>query len=276
MSCAIHCRSCGSTISRSAATAATARCSDRTAPRPARNAPSNSKFVFGPAKWMRFLITPPPGRVLIHRDFCSTGAADRRGAVAATRRCWRPVESGDVYLGIAKPARLASRRAMSAPELKAVRSLFKTVVLGIQYGLGARSLAVRTGISLYEAGRDPGAAAGALPRVRGLRAIVSSITPDLRLEISTPYGWLMQCPPGINPRTVRNFPIQATGAEILHVVCISGGAPRHPGRRAGARRVHGRGAEPIRLRMPAPRSTGACAMLRGSCCAATSCAPTCS
>jgi DNA polymerase-1 len=30
----------------------------------------------------------------------------------------------------------------------------------------------------------------------------------------------MQCPPGINPRTVRNFPIQSTGAEILHVACI--------------------------------------------------------
>jgi DNA polymerase I len=33
----------------------------------ARNAPSNSKFIFGPAKWTRFYITPPPGRVLVHR-----------------------------------------------------------------------------------------------------------------------------------------------------------------------------------------------------------------
>ena len=30
----------------------------------------------------------------------------------------------------------------------------------------------------------------------------------------------MQCPSGINPRTVRNFPIQSTGSEILHVACI--------------------------------------------------------
>jgi DNA polymerase I-like protein with 3'-5' exonuclease and polymerase domains len=30
----------------------------------------------------------------------------------------------------------------------------------------------------------------------------------------------MQCPPGINPRTVRNFPIQSTGAEILHVAGV--------------------------------------------------------
>jgi hypothetical protein len=30
----------------------------------------------------------------------------------------------------------------------------------------------------------------------------------------------MQCPSDINARTVRNFPIQSTGAEILHVACI--------------------------------------------------------
>jgi len=34
-----------------------------------RNQPSTSKYVFGPAKWIRFFITPPPGRVLIHRDY---------------------------------------------------------------------------------------------------------------------------------------------------------------------------------------------------------------
>jgi hypothetical protein len=42
----------------------------------------------------------------------------------------------------------------------------------------------------------------------------------LDLEVSTPFGWVMQCPPGINPRTVRNFPIQSTGSEILHVACM--------------------------------------------------------
>ena len=42
----------------------------------------------------------------------------------------------------------------------------------------------------------------------------------LELELSTPFGWVMQCPPGINPRTVRNFPMQSTGAEILHAACI--------------------------------------------------------
>ena len=40
------------------------------------------------------------------------------------------------------------------------------------------------------------------------------------LEVATPFGWVMQCPPGINSRTVRNFPVQSTGSEILHVACV--------------------------------------------------------
>jgi hypothetical protein len=42
----------------------------------------------------------------------------------------------------------------------------------------------------------------------------------LNLEIRTNFGWYMQCPPGTNPRTIRNFPIQSAGAEIMRVVCI--------------------------------------------------------
>ena len=183
----------------------------------ARNAPSNSKFVFGPAKWIRFLITPPPGSVLIHRDYCQQEvriAAVVSGDTALLEAC----ESGDVYLGIAGQLGFISE-SMTPAELKAVRTLFKTVVLGIQYGLGAFSLAVRAGISLYEAGEI-------LARLRARFRVFEDWTrrvadrAGLTLEISTPLGWIMQCPPGINPRTVRNFPIQSSGSEILHVACV--------------------------------------------------------
>src|SRR6185436_18597478 len=30
----------------------------------------------------------------------------------------------------------------------------------------------------------------------------------------------MRCPSHINPRTIRNFPMQSTGSEILHVTCV--------------------------------------------------------
>ena len=183
----------------------------------ARNAPGSSKFIFGPAKWLRFLITPPAGLVLVHRDYKQQEpriAAIVSGDTALLQAC----ESGDVYLGIAEQLGFL-RSSMNDAERKAVRALFKTVVLGIQYGLGAWSLAVRAGIS-------PSEACEILARLRArfrvfedyARSVVDHA--GLNLEIGTPFGWYMQCPSGTNPRTLRNFPIQSTGSEILHVACI--------------------------------------------------------
>jgi DNA polymerase family A len=183
----------------------------------ARNTPSNSKYVFGPAKWIRFLIAPPPGLALIHRDFCQQEvriAAILSGDKALMEACL----SGDVYLGLAEKLGFISE-SMSMTELEDVRKLFKTVVLGILYGLGAETLAVRAGITLYEA-------AEILARLRARFRVFFDYLQHvldhagILLEVSTPYGWTMQCPPTINPRTASNFPIQSTGAEILHVLSI--------------------------------------------------------
>jgi hypothetical protein len=187
----------------------------------ARNQPSNSKYIFGPAKWLRFLITPPPGLALIHRDFCQQEiriAAVLSGDAALLEAS----ESGDVYLGIAKQLGFAPADATEDTH-GPVRALFKTIVLGISYGLGVRSLAIRAGISRAEAGEI-------LARLRARFRVFEDFAANvldhagLRGEISTQYGWVMQCPPAINPRTVRNFPMQSTGAEILHVTCILGEA----------------------------------------------------
>jgi DNA polymerase I len=182
-----------------------------------RCAPGNSRFVFGPAKWIRFMITAPPGRVLIHRDYCQQEvrmAAVQSGDGELLRAC----ESGDVYLGIAEQLGFL-REGMSVAEREAVRNLFKVVVLGIQYGLGPRSLAVRTGRSLSEACEI---LARLKARFRVFEDYAQQVVDhaSLDLEIGTPFGWYMQCPSHISPRTVRNFPIQSAGAEILHVLCI--------------------------------------------------------
>ena len=182
-----------------------------------RNAPGASQFVFGPAKWLRFLITPPPGRALVHRDFCQQEvriAAVLSGDSALLEAC----ESGDVYLGVARQLGFLPD-SLNEAERKAVRALFKTVVLGIQYGLGFRSLAARTGISLFEAGEI---LARLRARFRRFEDYAQSVRDyaGLHLEIGTPLGWWMQCPSGMNPRTIRNFPMQSTGSEILHVTCV--------------------------------------------------------
>ncbi len=232
-----------------------------------RNQPSNSRYVFGPAKWLRFLISPPPGRVLIHRDYSQQEpqiAAVLSGDEALLAAC----QGGDVYLGAAKQLGFAPEDA--TPEThRSVRTLFKTVVLGIQYGLGPRSLATRTGVSLFEASEI-------LARLRarfGTFEAYAQSTIDhagLHLEISTPFGWRMKCPSGINPRTVRNYPIQSSGAAILHVASMLA-------ERRGSRSLRPyttlSSAKPTLAarRRPASRSTRLCETQRGLCCAAMSC-----
>jgi hypothetical protein len=183
----------------------------------ARNAPSASQYVFGPAKWLRRLIAPALGRALVHRDYRQQEvriAALLSGDDALLQAC----EGGDVYLGIAEQLGFLPE-SLDAAERQAVRTLFKTVVLGIQYGLGPHSLAVRTGISLYEAGEILARLRARFHRFEDFTRSVSDHA-GLKLEIGTPFGWWMQCPPTINPRTVRNFPMQSTGSEILHAACV--------------------------------------------------------
>ena len=182
-----------------------------------RNQPSNSKYIFGPAKWIRFLIEPLPGYSLIHRDFKQQEpkvAAVLSGDPELLRAC----ESGDVYLGIASQLGFI-RESMSPAEIEGVRAMFKTVVLGIQYGLGPRTLATRTGVSLSEAYEI---LARLRARFRVFEAYAQNVIDHagLHLEVSTCFGWRMRCPSGMNQRTIRNFPIQSAGAEILHVAGI--------------------------------------------------------
>ena len=74
------------------------------------------------------------------------------------------------------------------------------------------SLAVRTGMSVYEAAEI---LARLKARFRVFESFVASVLDHagMFLEVGTPFDWRMQCPPNINPRTVRNFPMQSTGAE---------------------------------------------------------------
>jgi DNA polymerase I len=182
-----------------------------------RNAPSNSEFVFGPAKWIRFLIAPPPGLALIHRDF-SQQEVRIAAAVSGDHALMAACESGDVYIGIAKRLGLVPDDATpdSHPD---ERKTFKAVVLGIIYGLGTASLAMRTGISLFEA-REILARLRAEFRVFEDWAAGIIDRAGLTMRLSTPFGWTVRCPPGSSPRTIRNWPIQATGAEILRAACI--------------------------------------------------------
>jgi DNA polymerase I len=183
----------------------------------ARCAPSTAKYVFGPAKWLRFSVAPLLRLALIHRDYRQQEvriAAIVSGDDALLAAC----ESGDVYLGIAEQIGLLGD-SMNDEECAAVRDLAKIVVLSIQYGAGAYSLAALTGLTRAEAHEILARMRARFHRFYDFMHSVGDHA-GLNLEISTCFDWRLKCPSGSNPRTIRNFPMQSAGAMILHTACL--------------------------------------------------------
>ena len=184
--------------------------------RTGRNQPSNTKFVFGPAVWLRSLIKPPPAYGIAYIDWKQQefGIA---AALSADQKMMEAYLSGDPYLAFAKQAGAAPPEATKATH-KAVREQFKACVLAVQYGMGADSLAERIG--------QPPIRARELLRLhretyRDFWAWSDRVLDHAMLtgSLNTAFGWRVQVPQEANERSLRNFPMQANGAEMLRLAC---------------------------------------------------------
>ena len=111
--------------------------------RSSRNAPSNTKFVFGPSVWLRGLIKPPPGYGVAHIDW-SQQEFGIAAALSGDTAMQAAYVTGDPYLAFAKQAGAVPPDATKQSH-GAQRELFKQCVLGVAYGMEAESLALRIG-----------------------------------------------------------------------------------------------------------------------------------
>jgi hypothetical protein len=187
--------------------------------RTGRNQPSNTKFIFGPAVWLRGLIQPPPGYGIAYVDWEQQefGIAAALSGDSLMRDAYR---SGDPYLAFAKQAGAAPPDATKATH-KAVRDQFKACVLAVQYGMGAEAFALRIG--------QPPIRARELLRLhretyRAFWAWSDRVVDHAMLtsRLHTVFGWCVQVPPIANARSLSNFPMQANGAEMLRLACCIG------------------------------------------------------
>jgi DNA polymerase I-like protein with 3'-5' exonuclease and polymerase domains len=181
-----------------------------------RNQPSNTKFIFGPACWIRGLIKPEPGRAVAYVDW----SQQEFGIGAALSDDVTMIEAystGDPYLAFGKQAGripLAGTKETHGAE----RDLFKACVLGVQYGMGAASLAGRIGKSPAHARELLRLHRETYPRFwRWSDGALDHAM--LRNRIHTVFGWTLHIGPNVNPRSIRNFPCQANGAELLRLAC---------------------------------------------------------
>ena len=199
-----------------------------------RTQPKASQWIFSPAVWLRSLIRPEPGIAVAHIDYSSMEFC--LAASLSDRHCG-PVNSmldmynsGDPYLSFAKrvgaiPSSVTKESLSDTPKYAEIRYMYKVMLLAVQYGMMAETLAARLGISTFQAHEM-------LNQHRELFAQYWQWSDDwvqhaLQTGVMhTAFGWA--CRTGItefNERSIRNWPVQAAGADILRIACIM--ATRH-------------------------------------------------
>jgi hypothetical protein len=185
--------------------------------RTGRNQPSSAKFIFGPSVWMRSLIRAQPGWGLAYIDWGQQefGIAAALSGDPAMKEAYL---SGDPYLAFAKQAGAVPATATKQTHTSA-REQFKQCVLAVQYGMGEASLAARI--------NQPVARARQLLTLhrqtyrqfwKWSDSAVDEAVLGGRLWAS--FGWQIHTHDEINERSLRNFPMQANGAEMLRIACI--------------------------------------------------------
>ena len=184
--------------------------------RTGRNTPSNTRFIFEPAVWLRGLIKPGPGRALAYVDWSSQEVAIA-AALSGDASLLDAVESGDPYLVFAKRSGLAPTDATKQSHA-AVRDACKVAVLGTNYGMGPRSLALRTGLSVIDAQSVLHKLAATFPVFWEWAEHVVDVG-ILTGRLSTVFGWPIHVTDNARPTALRNYLMQANGAEMLRLAC---------------------------------------------------------
>ena len=201
-----------------------------------RTQPKASLWIFSPAVWLRSLIKPKPGMAVAYIDYSSMefliAAALSDGHCGPINNMLDMYRSGDPYKAFAQrvgaiPEHI-TKAMLKEPQYvqyAIVRERYKVMLLAVQYGMMVDTLAARLGISTLEAHEM-------LAQHRELFAQYWQWSDDWLQHslqtgvMRTSMGWT--CRTGItefNERSIRNWPVQSTGADILRIGCIM--AARH-------------------------------------------------
>ncbi len=184
-----------------------------------RNTPSTSKFIFGPACWLRGLIKPEPDRAVAYVDWSQQefGIAAALSGDLAMQRAYL---SGDPYLAFGKQAGRIPPDGTKQTH-PAERELFKACILGVQYGMGPDALARRInspavyGRDLLRLHRETYPAYWRWSDGAEAHAMLLG-------RLHSVFGWTVHVGAEANPRSLRNFPCQGNGAECLRLAsCLA-------------------------------------------------------
>jgi DNA polymerase I len=190
-----------------------------------RTQPKAAEWIFSPAVWLRSLIKPGPGTAIAYVDWSSMefliAAALSDGHIGPVNRMLNMYLTRNPYLAFAKQVGAVPSDATKTTH-PAEHHQYKIGLLAIQYGMACEMLAARLGITTFEAHLM-------IEQHHELfdqywrwsddwvqRALQTG-------TMRTAFGWHYRT--GItefNERSIRNWPVQATGADIMRIACILG------------------------------------------------------
>lgn len=184
--------------------------------RTGRNQPSNSRFIFGPSAWLRGLIKPNKDRAIAYIDY-EQQEFGLAAALSGDEAMKEAYNSGDPYLTFAKQAGAVPDHATKQSH-KSERDQFKVCALAVQYGMGANSLANKLGESKHRGKELLRLHKETYPRYWAWSDAVEAAA-ILEGKLTSVFGWEVRAGVDANPRSLRNFPLQSNGAEMLRLAC---------------------------------------------------------
>ena len=182
-----------------------------------RAAPPTNSYIYNLPAWMRSTMKAPPGYALAYLDF----SAMEFGLAASCSGDANMIEfynSGDPYISTAVAAGALPAGAKKLTH-KHERDLYKTGILAFLYGIWVDSLAFR----LKRSARFADEFLRTLHELfwRYWEWSEAVVTDAIRLgEYVSRHGWRYTVQPPFNVRSLRNWPIQTMGADILRCACI--------------------------------------------------------
>jgi DNA polymerase-1 len=189
-----------------------------------RTQPAAAEWIFSPAVWLRSLIKPARGMAVAYVDYSSMefllAASLSDGHTGPVNNMLDMYRSGDPYLAFAKSVGAVPKSATKKSH-GPVRDNYKVMLLSTQYGLSAQTLAARLKISIFEAHEM-------LSQHRQQFSQYWAWSDEYIHHamqtgtIRTALGWTYHIGVvgKINDRSLRNWPIQSAGADILRISCI--------------------------------------------------------
>ena len=163
------------------------------------------------------MIKPPPGHGVAYIDW-SQQEFGIAAALSGDTAMQAAYQSGDPYLAFAKQAGAVPQQTPPRKRTAPQRELFKQCVLAVQYGMEAEALALRIGQPPIVA-RDLLRAHRETYRTFWRWSDAAVDTAMLHGSLHTVFGWHVHVGEKANPRSLRNFPMQANGAEMLRLAC---------------------------------------------------------